>query len=309
MSKIANVQLRFPFPDLPVDIARNILETAAIISWRDASRLVLVSKAVRAWIDPILYHTILIYFADGCATFANTIRSRNDPSFFARHVKRLCVHDDIYNAQDLRCLLDVLTGLHCLAWWCDTNNLLPYINTSLASTRYLSMMTELDSPLTVETLLPRNITHLNVKFDELDVPFGNGLTAVWTSVFARCPFLTHVMVDFYPDSPPGWATDKEQFVRSALSVAPPTLKAFIIEFQNVTRPSMSWRASEFGPFLTDSRFIIVSPDPCHSGLEGVVCYPIQHDPLLDWQYLDATSSDLDIWEFVDTYRLRTRAQI
>ncbi len=232
--------------------------------------------------------------------FVNTIRSRID---LARHVKRLCVSHDGYHSQDLRCLLDVLTGICYLAWWCDINDLLPYTNTSLASVRYFSTVAYIDSPLIVETLLPRNITHLNVRFEAIDVPFGDSLSAVWKAVFTRCPSLTHIMVDFFPCY---WSSEKEQFVRSALSVAPPTFKAFIIEFQNAARP-LGWDISEFRPLLTDSRFIIVSAEPLNFGLEGVLCYPKQQDPFLDWQDLDVTSlSDhMDIWDFVDSHTLRS----
>ncbi len=251
-------------------------------------------------IDPILYHTVAIRSFNNCEALANVIQSRNDPLFFARHVKRLCVHQDVYYPDDLQCLLDTFTGLRYLAWWCDTCYLLPYVDTSLTSVRYLSTVAEIDSPLAVETLLPRNITQLNVQFDEFNVVEDN-LTAVWQSIFTRCPFLTHIMVDFYPSSPPAWATEKEQFVRSALSVAPPTLKAFIIESMNPAQ-LLPWNASDFGPFLTDPRLIIVGPDPCYAVLEGVVCYPTRHDPLLEWEYPGAT---MDIWEFVHSH-LRSR---
>ncbi|KAF9026299.1 hypothetical protein BDZ89DRAFT_1067648 [Hymenopellis radicata] len=49
------------FPDLPLDVARLLLEAAA---WSDrlstARNLTLVSKDVRQWIDPILHHTVAL---------------------------------------------------------------------------------------------------------------------------------------------------------------------------------------------------------------------------------------------------------
>ncbi|KAF9028318.1 hypothetical protein BDZ89DRAFT_1066128 [Hymenopellis radicata] len=57
--------------DIPVELVRVILETLAIMSRPDALRLVLVSKAVRKWIDVILYHSVTI--AGDTSFFAVTI--------------------------------------------------------------------------------------------------------------------------------------------------------------------------------------------------------------------------------------------
>ncbi|KAF9026516.1 hypothetical protein BDZ89DRAFT_1067497 [Hymenopellis radicata] len=79
-------------PDIPVDIVHLILETLAIMSRPDALRLVLVSKAVRKWIDVILYHSVTIVSSSQFYAFLRAIKSRaeaGETSFFAVTVKYL----------------------------------------------------------------------------------------------------------------------------------------------------------------------------------------------------------------------------
>ncbi|KAF9030085.1 hypothetical protein BDZ89DRAFT_1159479 [Hymenopellis radicata] len=303
------------FPDLPVDIARRILETAAIYSKKDACRLVLVSKVVRSWIDPILYHTVVIHSTIKARRFAVAIRLRNDPSFFRRHIKRLVVyHESDMDKADLHSLIGVATDVVSLAWWSTIDTLLPYVD-KLLRVRYFSLLIELEAS-TVHTVLPPNVTHLNVIFDDVDeAAYINPLppySPVWIEIFKRCPHLTHIAVDFYPSTPPPWKRDKYYFVHSALSVAPPTLKAFIILFQGPLTLPLEWDASELGSYSKDPRFITVSPDPCYGEVEGVFCYPERRDPMMDWWDVDCTPSlrhwrDPDVWQFADMY-LRARAE-
>ncbi|KAF9004492.1 hypothetical protein BDZ89DRAFT_1080485 [Hymenopellis radicata] len=82
-----------PFSDLPVDVARHILELAAFWDQSTARQLVLVSKCVRQWIDPLLYRVVEIACAKDCRLFITTIQSRRrtDPGFIADNVKVLCL--------------------------------------------------------------------------------------------------------------------------------------------------------------------------------------------------------------------------
>ncbi|KAF8869652.1 hypothetical protein CPB85DRAFT_1446736 [Mucidula mucida] len=78
------------FSDLPVDVARHILEIAAVQDRELTYHLVYVSKVVREWIDPILYHAVNLIdrtaqdvFLESC----NRRRMRGDADFYARNVK------------------------------------------------------------------------------------------------------------------------------------------------------------------------------------------------------------------------------
>ncbi|KAF9026307.1 hypothetical protein BDZ89DRAFT_1067654, partial [Hymenopellis radicata] len=80
------------FPDLPVHVARLLIEVAA---WSNrpttARNLVLVSKTVRQWIDPILHHTIVLDTEPKFYAFVAAVASRKDPDFFRRNVRVLAI--------------------------------------------------------------------------------------------------------------------------------------------------------------------------------------------------------------------------
>ncbi|KAF9026279.1 hypothetical protein BDZ89DRAFT_38354 [Hymenopellis radicata] len=117
-------------PDLPLDVARLLLEEAA---WSDRSTtartLTLVSKDVRQWIDPILHHTVTLDTHTKLDAFAATVIARNDPAFFRRTVKVLTiltidnlelgdVSDEIIDLTDsMAVILTACTGIERFAFW------------------------------------------------------------------------------------------------------------------------------------------------------------------------------------------------
>ncbi|KAF8876190.1 hypothetical protein CPB85DRAFT_1345046 [Mucidula mucida] len=173
-------------------------------------------------------------------------------------------------------------------WWYKPTALLSYIDR--LRPKYFSLTLK-----TVDTILPGSITHLSdVVFHTYNSPVADRLLpqsyeVLWRNVFARCPFLTHIMIGFYIVDPPPWASHKTTFVQSVLSNAPLTFTALIID------------VSDFGACLDDPRFIIVSPEPWHPDVEGVARYPT--GPGWDhWVYMRGK----EIWEFADA-QLRERA--
>ncbi|KAF8990915.1 hypothetical protein BDZ89DRAFT_1086911 [Hymenopellis radicata] len=286
----------YSFPDIPVDIARKILQTAAVHDTNDACRLVLVSKTVHTWIEPLIYHSIVIDCGSAARRLAHSfrLRDRNARTFITRCVKLLCVyyHRD-YEEEDLSCLLEIAIDVVSIVWWCKTAPLLPYIDR--LRPEYFSFA---DLTLeTVDTLLPRSITHLNVIFRSNKAWMAEDFSAqssesLWRDVFARCPFLTHIMLGFYllPDPPP-WAS---HFAQSVLSNAPSSFKALIIELKTAGGPTLDWNVSDFGASLEDPKFIIVGPECWLSDVEGVAWY--QTGP--DWDYW-VYMRGRDIWEFAD----------
>ncbi|KAF7984820.1 hypothetical protein HWV62_11846 [Athelia sp. TMB] len=72
-----------PFAAAPVELVRAILLEAAHISPATAARLALVSKSVRAWVEPVLYAHVSLTTPSPYAFLSK------DPAFLAAHVKAL----------------------------------------------------------------------------------------------------------------------------------------------------------------------------------------------------------------------------
>ncbi|KIY72539.1 hypothetical protein CYLTODRAFT_486196 [Cylindrobasidium torrendii FP15055 ss-10] len=79
------------FRNLPIDIGCTILQTAAILEFTNAISWTTTSKAVKRWIEPILYHTVRLTSTAAIEAFAFSISSRKDDSFFASAVKVLSI--------------------------------------------------------------------------------------------------------------------------------------------------------------------------------------------------------------------------
>ncbi|KAF8999222.1 hypothetical protein BDZ89DRAFT_727309 [Hymenopellis radicata] len=196
-----------PFPDMPTDIERLLLETAA---WEDDSSaysLVLVSKLVRQWIDPILYHSVALCTSTQLSLFHYSMILRDDPAFFSRAVKVLCIGNqnsrrhaiaDIWPwAQDV---LEVCTGVERLAVWLIGRTLeLRTFTGNLGRLRptHMSLIDMTNhgwhgGPDCVQ-VLPNSLTHLNLDCDSNqdieDIP--------WQEIFARCPNLAHISLSGY----------------------------------------------------------------------------------------------------------------
>ncbi|KAF8914469.1 hypothetical protein CPB85DRAFT_1298031 [Mucidula mucida] len=78
-------------PELPLDVARLLLEVAAWSDRSTARNLTLVSKDVHRWIDPILHHTVVLDTPTRVSAFAISVTARNDVEFFRRTVKVLTI--------------------------------------------------------------------------------------------------------------------------------------------------------------------------------------------------------------------------
>ncbi|KAF9055128.1 hypothetical protein BDZ89DRAFT_7172 [Hymenopellis radicata] len=103
----------FPTSYIPLEIGRHILEIAATLDdYKTARSLYLSCKLFREWIEPILYHTIVIYSVH---RLMRTIDDRhaNDPLFFTRNVKCICLDF----ADDIQSILSVCKGLVSVIFW------------------------------------------------------------------------------------------------------------------------------------------------------------------------------------------------
>ncbi|KAF8909174.1 hypothetical protein CPB85DRAFT_1307979 [Mucidula mucida] len=110
-----------PFPEIPTDIARLILEMAAWEDDKTAYTLVFVSKVVRQ--------------CKQLAAFRDSIISRSDTAFFSCAVKRLCIGDLSIGTLEfrhhsaaniwtwMRAALEACTGVERLAIWLTTREM------------------------------------------------------------------------------------------------------------------------------------------------------------------------------------------
>ncbi|KAF8912688.1 hypothetical protein CPB85DRAFT_1301133 [Mucidula mucida] len=207
-----------PFPDIPLDIARLLFETAAWEHPPTAYSLALVSKVVRRWIDPLLYYSVTLGTSASLVAFHHSITMRHNDAFFSRTVKVLCIGSrtsgtlglpsDIYPVERIwacvRAVLDVCTGAQRLALWLIDREEelchLPVIHGGLRPT-HMSLLDLTDygfkSRQECVEILPSSLTHLNLdceNYDDFeDIP--------WQEIFSRWDLFSLVVAPLIPDLP------------------------------------------------------------------------------------------------------------
>ncbi|KAI0076107.1 hypothetical protein K474DRAFT_1295357 [Panus rudis PR-1116 ss-1] len=103
----------FVFSQLPPELLREVFEHAAQSDTKTALALSLVSSWTRQWVEPLLYHTVVLSTAPALRSFANALSHK--PSTFA--------HDRVKNlgifaqgpVQSIEQVLDACTGVDSLA--------------------------------------------------------------------------------------------------------------------------------------------------------------------------------------------------
>ncbi|KAJ6487631.1 hypothetical protein C8R45DRAFT_253508 [Mycena sanguinolenta] len=210
--------------ELPVELEREIFELAASTDVATALRLAVVARRVQAWVEPIIYSTVVVAHAPGfdyqtqysrnvlrrrvkdsskaassnqppIPRFIRTIPSR-PASFFARHVKSL--HIGNLSELELLTLLSTCTGISELAWW--ASKVTPDIAAAFGSI-YLRRLS-VDSSFSFKDLnFPTlaKITHLDLNFCNYSSPTLPPL--------GHFPVLTHLSVAYDMAAPPSWRDD------------------------------------------------------------------------------------------------------
>ncbi|KAF9003487.1 hypothetical protein BDZ89DRAFT_1080957 [Hymenopellis radicata] len=74
--------------DFPPELERHIFEEAAFSFPGQAVKLATVSRKVRAWMEHVLYGTVVLDSVKDSALFIRTLGEK-PPTFFATHVKNL----------------------------------------------------------------------------------------------------------------------------------------------------------------------------------------------------------------------------
>ncbi|KAF9019063.1 hypothetical protein BDZ89DRAFT_1139581 [Hymenopellis radicata] len=298
-----------PFPDLPVDIARMLLEYAAFSSRATACALVLVSRTVRAWIEPILYRVIVLDNVRSRQSFEYAIHVRDDPSFFANTVHTLLIKGDAAESIELiDHIVSSCDGITALAIWSLSRSAVA--ETSISAS--LNSLRRFATPRLSSAILswmPRTITHLKTACEEAWQQLD-----MWDGLFRQCPGITHIMLDcdanFWD-----WCNVfiKEDFINAfqhILSVAPASLEVLVF---GVFHSTTDWDALcdfalELVAFewkrIEDDRFLVFLPTGIRNVPDRESKEIVRYEQGREGHELCGYRQNgvLDIWELADRHR-------
>ncbi|KAF9018963.1 hypothetical protein BDZ89DRAFT_329928 [Hymenopellis radicata] len=300
------------FPDLPLDIARRILEDVANTHRSQALKSVLVSKAVRTWIDPILYRSVTLLDMNSGRSFSNAISIRNDPTFFAKNVKYLFILE-LSGAQPVAFesalhILSVCTGIISLGLWSyDYQGYMNY-NPSLLSGADLKRLSVYHIKSSEFSQIPENITHFSCHM-------GSAMMQLLPEgFFLRCPCLTHLHIadfDFLLTSTHQPETILLGAIEPVLACLPSSVQIFILEvrfprvfdsaiffLQEYTRVIERVLAQ-----ITDPRFVLLCTDPQYfEEVKGMACFDAG-SPVVERfaRELEDPYTSSDTWTFAEQF--------
>ncbi|KAF9018713.1 hypothetical protein BDZ89DRAFT_1073640, partial [Hymenopellis radicata] len=273
--------------ELSTDVLRLLLETTALDDRKTALSLVLLSKPVREWIDPIIYRRAVLTMQN-ILQFERTIRVRNDTAFFARNVRVLSFNfkQTLEPSQAAAHILSICTGIRSLAWQ-TLPTCFPRTNSMSLTHMYL------DEPSSHHmALLPSSVTHLALSAETFnDVETLNVMGT-------RAPNLTHIMlydlgVDFDNHFP-------AHYIHYLLSNLPSAVKYVIVVFPPTPRGG-THSFARFISQLKDPRFVPVCLEARYhrDAIPGLACYAHDHDIADDWGY--RLGKDEDVWTFAEEF--------
>ncbi|KAF9026278.1 hypothetical protein BDZ89DRAFT_1067629 [Hymenopellis radicata] len=292
-----------PFPDLPTDVARFLLETAA---WEDACTaqvLARVSKIVRQWIDPILYHAVTLHTVPQLVGFTESISARNDSAFFARSVKILRLGNLTHGQFEgpdgrlvpfsaitelIRIVLNECSGARRLAFWVPVSEDLHAFTVSSGYIRlsHLSILDVRAQRLTLDKyvkFVPPSLTHLHLYHNTED---EDNVQSISWQLFAACPGLSHFCLSGPIAS--RFLTDRAflSLVTDPLTALPSNIAMFVLY------------VDYFLSMDTQSDIdMVISQADCdyYWQIANLHCFSKDCDIESDWGYGGIT----DIWEYAD----------
>ncbi|KAJ2924612.1 hypothetical protein H1R20_g12483, partial [Candolleomyces eurysporus] len=235
---------RFCFSDLPEDLCRLVFELVAESDPETGRSCALVSKEVNAWIEPILYRTLIIQSEAQLESLRRIVEDTNQidssstksTDFFATYVKVVAIVTLRSDAANALSVLKACPNVEILVLWSNPNKLeaggaSPYgtlakdlrdlrdfITSPKLSPRRISMFHHILTTSEVHFSHPifQNVTHLElVRVDS---------KAGWETL-RSLPCLTHVSAHCL-SSLEGCG----QWTREAMDLFPPTLRVFIVWF-------------------------------------------------------------------------------
>jgi hypothetical protein len=222
------------------DVLRIILELAALDDRSLALRFTLLSRRISTWMDPIIYNVVTLDNLSKSLLFLRTIQSSSStkpPSFFATHVKSLCITSQCH-PEPIAHILSACTGVQSLACWIDATDAevvqlgFPALLANTRPTRLsIHLSTLLHQPrFHFEHACLTHVTHLHIPYD------SHLAWDAWEWGRIKClPHLLHVrlsMSDHWFRAPPAGGATEEQLhlawcdaVRTILRSSSPLLRA------------------------------------------------------------------------------------
>ncbi|KAJ7059767.1 hypothetical protein C8F01DRAFT_218582 [Mycena amicta] len=270
-----------PFPDLPVDLQREIFETTALLHPEMAYVLLRVAKDVCGWIEPILYNTIELQ-PSSVSRMLPALRSKS-LAFLQSSVHNVRLYGSI-PADALELVANGCTSVTnlCLLGLFSSpahaKTLAPY----LASLRLLRLSVNehfLTSILTTDSLPTYSLlTHL-------DAPHLHGASFDWHTVLSPVtpglPNLTHLRVWSYHH------TDEHRSLLLHMLSYLRALRVLIVVPDESTPPDIVARFLD----IDDLRIVVM---------------PLQiKDAIKDWR-AHALSGHADLWERAEAFVERRR---
>ncbi|RXW17603.1 hypothetical protein EST38_g8250 [Candolleomyces aberdarensis] len=225
------------FSDLPEDVGQLVFEFSAELDQETGRSCALVSRKVNAWVESILYRTLIIEYPGQLENLCGIVEdidhadssSTKSPDFFASHVRAIVITKECQEyAKNILSILKACHNLDILALWStptgrdsgDSQELLDFLASSELSPRWLSIASSIFAADKVHFSYPifQNVTHVELSWEERN---GEPDEVQWDTL--RClPCLTHCSV--FPSYFQGWG----QWVRETVDLCPRSLRVFIL---------------------------------------------------------------------------------
>ncbi|KAF9009322.1 hypothetical protein BDZ89DRAFT_1078526, partial [Hymenopellis radicata] len=257
-----------------------------------ALQLVVVSKAVFEWIDPILYRVVVFTSLDGTKSFWTAIQTRG-PESFARNVKTL-----------------VFDGVTSLTWWIFYDEVPLYARPDTPSLFPTHLYLFEQYPFASPQYIPCSVTHISLSTEYM----ARLRTYTLPQIVARCPSLTHICVSDWPSTVtylPAfdiYTKGFSEYVNNLLDLVPPTVKVFVMCL-TLKRHAEQKCLEDSLAMIKDPRFVPIRTNRFwyQYSLTGLKRYKsLEFNVGADWG--SNANADLDIWEFAEQY-LRSKAKI
>ncbi|KAF9022895.1 hypothetical protein BDZ89DRAFT_1163048 [Hymenopellis radicata] len=298
------------------DVVRLLLERTVELHRPSALNLLLLSKWVRSFVEPVLYHTVVLDQLRTLELFATTMDMRPD---LGKHVRRLRIGDlrssffgppvmtgiplPIDETWDtVRAVLVICVNVNQFAFWVEECN--PGLASlfrcqcggELLQLTRLSLQNVYQPSHLIKTRTG-SLTHLH-----LDFFLHFEISGVrWSDVFERCRGLTHVLVTSSSEGFPrsiayGDVEAFAQVMNPIIAILPAAIRQFVVVLNPLpdTAPEMIIQCLSL--LHKDKRFVVVSTKNTFLGrVNGLRCYPDTHDIASDWGY----GGGIGVWELAE----------
>ncbi|KAJ7587129.1 hypothetical protein C8J56DRAFT_91983 [Mycena floridula] len=269
-----------PFPHIPDDITRLILEEAVEDDRLAALTLVLVARHVRKWIQPLLFRVVYLSSENWARRFLQVLTA--NPAF-GRYVRTITFYLNTDAGVLAEAIISHLPNLHGLALWIplvESKALLSSTQSNLSSLRRLSLTIDLPSRMTkMMPLLPCSLTHLELYAECSPLELQIGLKHLTQ--------LAHLLIYSLGHIAP--------FVDDLVLHMPQTLQQLVVIpglFDRTRDLTRSWFIRNRDPRVII--FVVGDMDIFRYNDDVPDC--IVHDIRLASDWLYAPRGHLDIWE-------------